>query len=54
MGQDFWRSEREAEPAPAPSDAAKPETVLESDWRGFSWEEYMDELRRRHESVSDA
>jgi hypothetical protein len=57
MGQDFWRNEREAEakakPEPEPQRRPKPETALESDWRGHSWERYMDELRRKYASVSD-
>jgi hypothetical protein len=66
MGQDFWRSEREAEAKaksePAPESPPKPElpprpkpaTALESDWREHSWERYMEELRRKYEGVSNA
>jgi hypothetical protein len=56
MGQDFWRAERETEPRheSGPSVKQKPDVVLESDWREYSWEKYIDELRRKYESVSDA
>lgn len=59
MGQDFWRSEREAavereaEPKPDAGAKTKPETVLEADWQGHSWEAYMAELRRKYEGVSE-
>jgi hypothetical protein len=57
MGQDFWRSEREAararEVEPAPSGKSTFQAVLEADRQGYSWEDYMAELRRKYEGVSN-
>jgi hypothetical protein len=47
-------AESKAAPAPKAEAKAKPEAVLDSDWQEYSWESFMEELRRKHESVSDA
>jgi hypothetical protein len=53
--QRIWQeAERKIEPETAPEPRSKPETALESDWRGHSWEKFMAELRRKYESVYDA
>jgi hypothetical protein len=58
MGQDFWRSERErdsaAKAALSAESTGKQEAAPEAPRKALSWESYIEELRRKHESVSDA